>query len=188
MSFKDLKLNKPLLRAIAEKGYDNPTLIQERTIPLVLDKKDVIASAQTGTGKTAAFALPILSNLKGHQIGKERDSLEYIKEIPRHKVLYIDPPYNFRQYTSYYFMLNLISDYCEIDNLEKYFSKTFNKDISEEVFMMETGQGLLQVMPEKSAYLSHHRHQAYAVQWLLLGLCGIFILFIASLKRGSAHA
>ena len=43
MSFKNLKLNRPLLRAIAEKGYDNPTLIQERTIPLVLDKKDVTA-------------------------------------------------------------------------------------------------------------------------------------------------
>lgn len=63
MSFKDLQLNKPLLRAIAEAGYDNPTLVQERTIPLVLDKKDVITSAQTGTGKTAAFALPILQLL-----------------------------------------------------------------------------------------------------------------------------
>ncbi|MFD1614851.1 DEAD/DEAH box helicase [Gelatiniphilus marinus] len=63
MSFKDLKLNKPLLRAIAEAGYDNPTLVQERTIPLVLNKKDVITSAQTGTGKTAAFALPILQLL-----------------------------------------------------------------------------------------------------------------------------
>ena len=63
MSFKDLQLNKPILRAIAEVGYDNPTLVQERTIPLVLDKKDVITSAQTGTGKTAAFALPILQLL-----------------------------------------------------------------------------------------------------------------------------
>ena len=63
MSFKDLQLNKPLLRAIADAGYDNPTLVQERTIPLVLDKKDVITSAQTGTGKTAAFALPILQLL-----------------------------------------------------------------------------------------------------------------------------
>jgi len=60
MSFKDLQLNKPLLRAIADAGYDNPTLVQEKTIPFVLDKKDVICSAQTGTGKTAAFALPIL--------------------------------------------------------------------------------------------------------------------------------
>ncbi len=63
MSFKDLHLNKPILRAIAEAGYDNPTLVQERTIPIVLDKKDVITSAQTGTGKTAAFALPILQLL-----------------------------------------------------------------------------------------------------------------------------
>ena len=54
--------------------------------------------------------------------------------------------------------------------------------------MMKTGHGLLQVMPEKSAYLSHHRHQAYAVQWLLLGLSGIFILLIASVKRGNNHA
>lgn len=63
MSFKDLQLNKPILRAIADTGYDNPTLVQERTIPLVLNKKDVITSAQTGTGKTAAFALPILQLL-----------------------------------------------------------------------------------------------------------------------------
>lgn len=63
MSFKDLGLNKPLLRAIADLGYDAPTLIQEKTIPLVLAKKDIIGSAQTGTGKTAAFALPILQQL-----------------------------------------------------------------------------------------------------------------------------
>lgn len=63
MSFKDLQLNRPILRAVAEAGYDNPTLVQEKTIPLVLAKKDVIVSAQTGTGKTAAFALPILQLL-----------------------------------------------------------------------------------------------------------------------------
>jgi ATP-dependent RNA helicase RhlE len=63
MSFKDLNLNKPILKAIEEAGYIDPTLVQEKTIPLVLDKKDVITSAQTGTGKTAAFALPILQLL-----------------------------------------------------------------------------------------------------------------------------
>ena len=60
MSFKDLQLNRPILRAVAEAGYDNPTLVQEKTIPLVLEKKDVIVSAQTGTGKTepcTAYAL-----------------------------------------------------------------------------------------------------------------------------------
>ena len=63
MSFKDLKLNKPLLRAIAEQGYENPTLVQVKSIPSILEKKDIITSAQTGTGKTAAFALPILQLL-----------------------------------------------------------------------------------------------------------------------------
>jgi len=63
MSFKDLKLIKPLQKAIEASGYIEPTLVQQRAIPLVLDKKDVIVSAQTGTGKTAAFALPILQQL-----------------------------------------------------------------------------------------------------------------------------
>mgnify|MGYP001313065354 FL=1 len=63
MHFSDLNLNKPLLKAIFEKNYETPTEVQLQTIPLVLAKKDVIASAQTGTGKTAAFALPILQLL-----------------------------------------------------------------------------------------------------------------------------
>ncbi|MAP54906.1 DEAD/DEAH box helicase [Altibacter sp.] len=63
MHFTELALNKPLLKALYEKGYETPTPVQERIIPLVLHGKDVIASAQTGTGKTAAFALPILQRL-----------------------------------------------------------------------------------------------------------------------------
>jgi ATP-dependent RNA helicase RhlE len=63
MDFSDLDLNKPILKAIFEKNYESPTEIQEKTIPLVLAKKDLIATAQTGTGKTAAFILPILQLL-----------------------------------------------------------------------------------------------------------------------------
>ena len=63
MPFKELQLIKPLLKAISEQNYDAPTPVQEQTIPLVLAKKDVITTAQTGTGKTAAFALPILQML-----------------------------------------------------------------------------------------------------------------------------
>ncbi|WP_243348437.1 DNA adenine methylase [Parabacteroides sp. FAFU027] len=64
----------------------------------------------------------VISTENKHIIGKEQDSLEFIKEIRSHKLIYIDPPYNFRQYTSYYFMLNLICDYCEIESLEDYFN------------------------------------------------------------------
>ena len=63
MHFSDFNLNNPLLKAIFEKNYETPTKVQILTIPLVLAKKNVIASAQTGTGKTAAFALPILQLL-----------------------------------------------------------------------------------------------------------------------------
>ena len=72
MSFKDLHLNKPLLKAIEETGYDEPTLVQELTIPLVLDKNDLICNAQTGTGKTAAFALPILQLLFDKQVAPKK--------------------------------------------------------------------------------------------------------------------
>ncbi|MFT5662063.1 MAG: ATP-dependent RNA helicase RhlE [Sulfurimonas sp.] len=64
MSFEKLGLIKPLLAAINELGYENPTTIQTRAIPLVLAKSDIFATAQTGTGKTAAFGLPILQKLR----------------------------------------------------------------------------------------------------------------------------
>ncbi|MEE9407202.1 MAG: DEAD/DEAH box helicase [Polaribacter sp.] len=63
MLFSDLPLNKSILKAVAEERFQTPTLVQEKAIPLVLDKKNVIVSAQTGTGKTAAFALPIIQLL-----------------------------------------------------------------------------------------------------------------------------
>ena len=67
MSFQNLRLNKPILKAVDAANFDTATLVQEQTIPLVLAKKDVIVSAQTGTGKTAAFALPILQLLYDKQ-------------------------------------------------------------------------------------------------------------------------
>ncbi len=58
---------------------------------------------------------------KSMWIGKCEDTLEFSKRLPPHKVLYLDPPYNFRQYTSYYFMLNLITSHAEIKDLDAYF-------------------------------------------------------------------
>src|SRR6185369_15130012 len=63
MTFEDLKLEEPLLRAIKARGYSTPTPIQARVIPHVLAGRDLLGCAQTGTGKTAAFALPILQRL-----------------------------------------------------------------------------------------------------------------------------
>ena len=62
-TFSQLALNKSLLKALDEVGYETPSPIQAETIPLLLEGRDVLGQAQTGTGKTAAFALPFLSNL-----------------------------------------------------------------------------------------------------------------------------
>ena len=64
MSFEKLGVMKPLLSAIKDLGYEHPSTIQKRAIPLVLAKSDIFATAQTGTGKTAAFGLPMLQRLR----------------------------------------------------------------------------------------------------------------------------
>jgi ATP-dependent RNA helicase RhlE len=69
MHFADLQLLEPLLRAVAEEGYTVPTPIQQQAIPHVLQGRDLLACAQTGTGKTAAFALPILQRLSVAGVG-----------------------------------------------------------------------------------------------------------------------
>jgi len=74
MSFTELALSAPILKAVAEQGYDTPSPIQVKAIPAVLSGRDVMAAAQTGTGKTAGFTLPILELLskgeraKGNQV------------------------------------------------------------------------------------------------------------------------
>ena len=67
MSFSSLGLSAELLRAVSEQGYTTPTPVQSQAIPVVLQGGDLMAGAQTGTGKTAAFALPLLHNLQANQ-------------------------------------------------------------------------------------------------------------------------
>lgn len=67
MNFKQLKLNEQILEAISYMGFENATPIQEKAIPIILQSKDIIACAQTGTGKTAAFVLPILNKISNKQ-------------------------------------------------------------------------------------------------------------------------
>ncbi|NLX81729.1 MAG: DEAD/DEAH box helicase [Proteiniphilum sp.] len=63
MQFEELKIVEPILKALKEEEYTSPTSIQEKAIPLILNRNDVLGSAQTGTGKTAAFAIPIIQHL-----------------------------------------------------------------------------------------------------------------------------
>lgn len=70
MTFSTLGLSAPLLRAILEQGYNTPTPIQAQAIPVVLSGKDLLASAQTGTGKTAGFVLPLLMRLSDKPLAK----------------------------------------------------------------------------------------------------------------------
>ena len=64
MKFNDLGLSQPILEAIEEQRYETPSPIQAKAIPHVLEGRDVMAAAQTGTGKTAGFTLPILAPLE----------------------------------------------------------------------------------------------------------------------------
>jgi len=67
MKFEELKIIPSILKAVKDKNYTEPTSIQAQAIPLVLDGEDILASAQTGTGKTAAFAIPIIQKLNKEQ-------------------------------------------------------------------------------------------------------------------------
>ena len=73
MTFSDLEIITPILKAIEDKGYKNPTPIQAEAIPTLLEGKDLLGCAQTGTGKTAAFVVPLLQKLfltKSNKKGK----------------------------------------------------------------------------------------------------------------------
>ena len=86
MRFEDLGLTDEVLRAVADSGYKSPTPIQEKAIPYILMNRDVLGSAQTGTGKTASFVLPMLDIL-AHGRARARMPrsliLEPTRELPR---------------------------------------------------------------------------------------------------------
>ena len=78
MTFRDLNIIEPILKAIEEKRYIVPTSIQEKAIPAALAKRDILGCAQTGTGKTASFAIPIIQHF---QANKEADKRQGIKAL-----------------------------------------------------------------------------------------------------------
>ena len=83
MSFENLDLIEPILRALKTEGYEIPTPIQEQAIPIILQRKDLLGCAQTGTGKTAAFAIPIIQILhETHNPAKGRRKIKSLIVTP----------------------------------------------------------------------------------------------------------
>jgi ATP-dependent RNA helicase RhlE len=97
MRFESLNIAEPILRSLAEEGYTIPTPIQVQAIPIVLEGKDLIGCAQTGTGKTAAFAIPILQMLSADRsFGKKRKIRSLIVTPTRELAIQIEE--SFRAY------------------------------------------------------------------------------------------
>ena len=91
MEFKELNIIEPILRSLHEEGYSTPTPVQEQAIPIVLQGTDLLGCAQTGTGKTAAFAIPILQLLgSGHTNEKRRKIRSLIVTPTRELAIQID--------------------------------------------------------------------------------------------------
>lgn len=82
MKFSDLNLNEKILKALADAGYEEPTPIQAEAIPEVLGGRDLLGCAQTGTGKTAAFAIPILQKLTERPAGGEKKKISALIVTP----------------------------------------------------------------------------------------------------------
>lgn len=101
MQFIKLPLNKSILKAVAEARFHRPTLVQEKTIPLVLEQKNVIVAAQTGTGKTAAFALPIIELLYDNQDAEKGAKTIKALVVTPTRELAIQILENFKTFTKY---------------------------------------------------------------------------------------
>ena len=82
MAFRSLKIIEPILKSLQEEGYTIPTAIQSEAIPIVLQGKDLLGSAQTGTGKTAAFAIPILQLLSANRINEKKRKIRSLIVTP----------------------------------------------------------------------------------------------------------
>jgi ATP-dependent RNA helicase RhlE len=92
--FTDLNIIKPILDALQKEGYEKPTPIQEQSIPSILEHRDVLGTAQTGTGKTAAFAIPILQNLMERKGPKNNHIKALILTPTRELAIQIEESFN----------------------------------------------------------------------------------------------
>ena len=108
MTFKDLKLELPILKALEKQGYTQPTPIQEQAIPILLKGHDLLGVAQTGTGKTAAFGIPILNHLlKENNSGQGKRKIKALVVTPTRE-LAIQIAENFTDYSQFTHLRNIV--------------------------------------------------------------------------------
>lgn len=108
MTFEDLKLIPPILKALKDKKYTQPTAIQDRAIPLVLRRKDVLGVAQTGTGKTAAFAIPIIQLIQRIEAKKKGKPIMRALILTPTRELAIQIEENIEAYSKYTVVKNTV--------------------------------------------------------------------------------
>ncbi|WP_298396704.1 DEAD/DEAH box helicase [Flavobacterium sp.] len=124
MTFNDLNLLKNIQQALTEEGYESPTPIQQQAIPIILEGTDLVGCAQTGTGKTAAFAIPIINAL--HRIVGSSSKKKYIRTLvvtpTRELAIQIDESFNtYGKYTNIRSMVIFggVSQVPQVDQLKK---------------------------------------------------------------------
>lgn len=124
MTFKDLKIIEPILRALKEQRYLTPTPIQQKAIPILLQKKDILGCAQTGTGKTAAFSIPIIQllSLARNKNNKDREIKALILTPTRELAIQIND--SFTKYNKYLDIKHTVifggvKQKIQVDNLQK---------------------------------------------------------------------
>jgi len=151
MTFKELNISEPILKALANKNYENPTPIQEQAIPGALDGRDLLGIAQTGTGKTAAFAIPIIQQLNQSQIkGNKRVIRALILTPTRELAIQIDEC--FTDYAKYTGLRNTVI-FGGVNQRPQIEQLTRGTDI-----LVATPGRLLDLIQQKHIKLEHIRH------------------------------
>lgn len=123
MRFDELEVSSHILKAIEEEGYTNPTPIQQQAIPVVLEGRDLIGCAQTGTGKTAAFAIPVIDNLS-HIQGSKKNKVIRVLVVTPTRELALQIGESFDTYGKYTYVKQAtifggVSQVPQVDQLKK---------------------------------------------------------------------
>ena len=151
MTFRELNISEPILKALVNKKYETPTPIQEQAIPVALEGRDLLGLAQTGTGKTAAFAIPIIQQLDQQMSKNRKREIQALILTPtRELAIQIDECFrDYAQYTSvrHTVIFGGVNQRSQVEQLQS------GVDI-----LVATPGRLLDLINQKYISLSHIRH------------------------------